>query len=168
MAPAAAVGHDVRRSVSSLAHVAPGLGTSGPQLVVWGFVIPTVRPLPLHVFRQLARAPLRPTTVRHARCQPQQLVISVVVLGEGWHNNHHRFPSAAPGRGSAPWSSTRHGGGCQPWPRSDWRRTSVSRPPGLRASAANVTSVRCRRTSVSEARRRWPRRRARRRLPGPR
>lgn len=78
-----------------LAHVSPGLGTSGPQLVVWGFVIPTV---------VLYHSTFSVNSLAHRfgrrrfdtpDASRNNWLISLVVLGEGWHNNHHRFPTSA-------------------------------------------------------------------------
>lgn len=74
-----------------LAATAPGLQTNGWQLVVWGFFISTV-------------------VVFHATCSINSIAhvvgkrrfettdesrnnfwLALLTLGEGWHNNHHRF-----------------------------------------------------------------------------
>ena len=78
-----------------LARVAPGLGTSGLQLVVWGFCISTVVLLHvlcatnsyLHIFGYQTHA----TGDRSGN----SLLFALIALGEGWHNNHHRHPYAA-------------------------------------------------------------------------
>ncbi len=78
-----------------LAQFAPELGTSGGQLLVWGFFISTVVLLHgtlfinslAHVFGQR-----RFETDDHSR---NSLILALVTLGEGWHNNHHRYMSAA-------------------------------------------------------------------------
>jgi stearoyl-CoA desaturase (delta-9 desaturase) len=78
-----------------LEKAAPGLGTSGGQMVIWGFFISTV-------------------TLFHATCTINSLdhmigtrrfdtpdtsrnnaVLALVTLGEGWHNNHHHFAVCA-------------------------------------------------------------------------
>jgi stearoyl-CoA desaturase (delta-9 desaturase) len=70
----------------------PTLGTNGPQLIVWGFFISTV-------------------VLFHATCTINSLAhiwgsqrfesrdtsrnnfwLSLITMGEGWHNNHHRYP----------------------------------------------------------------------------
>lgn len=79
---------------SWLSHAAPSLGTSGPQLLVWGFFIST-------------------TVLFHATCSINSVAhifgnrryeteddsrnnfwLALITLGEGWHNNHHRFSSS--------------------------------------------------------------------------
>jgi stearoyl-CoA desaturase (delta-9 desaturase) len=78
-----------------LAGVAPGLGTSGTQLLVWGFCISTVA---LHhatfTINSLAH---RFGTRRYATHDDSRnnLWLALLTFGEGWHNNHHRYPSAA-------------------------------------------------------------------------
>jgi stearoyl-CoA desaturase (delta-9 desaturase) len=78
-----------------LSAFAPGLGTSGWQMVVWGFFIST-------------------TVLFHATCAVNSLahtlgtkrydtgdesrnsfLLALVTLGEGWHNNHHHHQASA-------------------------------------------------------------------------
>lgn len=75
-----------------LAH--PGLGTSGVQMLVWGFCVSTtllyhgtfcVNSL-THLFGRK-----RFETGDDSR---NSLLIALVTLGEGWHNNHHRYPGS--------------------------------------------------------------------------
>jgi stearoyl-CoA desaturase (delta-9 desaturase) len=71
------------------------LGTSGAQIVVWGFFVSTVVLLHGTLFiNSLAHAfgTRRFTTRDDSR---NNLVLAVITLGEGWHNNHHRYMSAA-------------------------------------------------------------------------
>jgi stearoyl-CoA desaturase (delta-9 desaturase) len=73
----------------------PGLGTSGPQMLVWGFCISTIvnyhatytiNPLS-HVFGR-RRFATRDTSRNN-------WLLAVITLGEGWHNNHHHFSASA-------------------------------------------------------------------------
>lgn len=75
--------------------VAPGLGTNGWQMLVWGFVVSTV---------VLAHATFTVNSLCHtwggrAYATPDQSrnnwLIALITLGEGWHNNHHRYPLTA-------------------------------------------------------------------------
>jgi stearoyl-CoA desaturase (delta-9 desaturase) len=74
---------------------APRLGTSGWQLVVWGFFISTVFLFHgtcavnsfAHVFGSQ-----RYRTGDESR---NSLLIALITLGEGWHNNHHQHQAAA-------------------------------------------------------------------------
>lgn len=72
----------------------PGLGTSGVQMLMYGFVISTVilyhgtftiNSLS-HVFGKV-----RFDTGDDSK---NNWFLALVTLGEGWHNNHHRFPSS--------------------------------------------------------------------------
>lgn len=77
-----------------LSYYFPGLGTSGFQLFVYGFVLSTVLLYHgtftvnslAHVFGRK-----RFETKDESR---NNWFISLITLGEGWHNNHHRFPSS--------------------------------------------------------------------------
>lgn len=74
---------------------APHLHTSGLQLLVWGFVISTV--VLYHMtftVNSLAHVwgGRRFNTSDESR---NNSLIALLTLGEGWHNNHHHFPSAA-------------------------------------------------------------------------
>jgi stearoyl-CoA desaturase (Delta-9 desaturase) len=73
----------------------PSLHTSGKQVFVWGFFISTVALLHgtlfinslAHVFGRRRFA-----TEDDSR---NSLLLAVITLGEGWHNNHHRYQHAA-------------------------------------------------------------------------
>ena len=78
-----------------LENAAPYLQTNGMQLFIWGFVISTV--LLYHMtftVNSLAHVwgKRRFLTNDDSRNNP---VIAIFTLGEGWHNNHHHFPSSA-------------------------------------------------------------------------
>lgn len=79
---------------SWLGGFAPGLNTSGFQLFVWGFIVSTVLLYHgtftvnslAHVFGQ------RPfNTNDNSR---NNFLVALITLGEGWHNNHHFYPSS--------------------------------------------------------------------------
>ena len=72
-------------------HHAPALGLTGPSLLVWGFFISTtalfhgtscINSLS-HLFGSR-----RFETGEHSRNNPW---LAIITLGEGWHNNHHRY-----------------------------------------------------------------------------
>jgi len=72
----------------------PALGTSGLQMLVYGFILSTV--LLYHgtfTVNSLAHVvgKRRFETNDDSR---NNWFISLITLGEGWHNNHHRFPSS--------------------------------------------------------------------------
>jgi stearoyl-CoA desaturase (delta-9 desaturase) len=71
------------------------LVTGGPWALIWGFFVSTV--LLWHgtfVVNSLAHlfGRQRYDTSDDSR---NNLVIALVTMGEGWHNNHHRYPGAA-------------------------------------------------------------------------
>ena len=77
-----------------LARYAPGLGTSGWQMLVWGFFVSTVvlyhgtftvNSL-AHIFGK-RRFP----TSDNSR---NNWFVALITLGEGWHNNHHHYQSS--------------------------------------------------------------------------
>lgn len=77
-----------------LQRYAPGLGTSGWQMLVWGFFISTV--LLYHgtfTVNSLAHVfgSRRFATADNSR---NNLFVALITLGEGWHNNHHHYPSS--------------------------------------------------------------------------
>jgi stearoyl-CoA desaturase (delta-9 desaturase) len=80
---------------AALERWAPGLGTNGLQMLVWGFVVSTavlfhgvatINSL-AHVFGSR-----RFRTSDQSRNNP---LLAVITLGEGWHNNHHHYPNSA-------------------------------------------------------------------------
>ena len=74
---------------------APSLGTTGAQLVVWGFCISTVA-LYHATFTINSLAHRFGTRRYETRDDSRNNVwLALLTFGEGWHNNHHRFPGAA-------------------------------------------------------------------------
>ena len=78
-----------------LARVAPGLGTSGMQMLVWGFFVSTV--VLFH-----ATVTINSLAHRYGRRRFEtrdnsrnNLWLALLTFGEGWHNNHHFFPGTA-------------------------------------------------------------------------
>ena len=74
---------------------APGLGTNGPQLLVWGFFVSTVVLFHATVtINSLAHrwGRRRYATRDDSRNNPW---LALITFGEGWHNNHHFFPGSA-------------------------------------------------------------------------
>ncbi|MBS0579108.1 MAG: fatty acid desaturase [Proteobacteria bacterium] len=74
---------------------APALGTSGGQLLTWGFFVSTV--ILFHVtvtINSLAHrfGSRRFETADDSRNNPW---LALLTFGEGWHNNHHFFPGSA-------------------------------------------------------------------------
>ncbi|MDH3287052.1 MAG: acyl-CoA desaturase [Betaproteobacteria bacterium] len=78
-----------------LEQAAPELGTSGAQLVVWGFCISTVALH--HATFTINSFAHRFGARRYATRDDSRnnLWLALLTFGEGWHNNHHHFPGAA-------------------------------------------------------------------------
>ncbi len=79
---------------NALERYAPGLGTNGPQLLVWGFFVSTVA---------LFHATVTINSLAHVWGQRRyetrddsrnNLWLALITLGEGWHNNHHHYPAS--------------------------------------------------------------------------
>jgi len=78
-----------------LERLAPGLGTNGWQMVIWGFFISstvllhatvTINSLDHMVGRRRYNTP---DTSRN------NVLLALITLGEGWHNNHHHYAVSA-------------------------------------------------------------------------
>jgi len=72
----------------------PSLGTSGMQMLIWGFFISTV--LLYHgtfTINSLSHliGKRRFNTKDDSR---NNWFLAIITLGEGWHNNHHRYPGS--------------------------------------------------------------------------
>jgi stearoyl-CoA desaturase (delta-9 desaturase) len=77
-----------------LAKYAPSLGTTGPQLLVWGgFVSTTILYHGTFTINSLAHkiGSRRFDTPDDSR---NNFFLAIITLGEGWHNNHHRCLSS--------------------------------------------------------------------------
>ncbi len=75
--------------------LAPELGTNGAQIFVWGFFISTT---------VLLHGTLAINSVAHlvgkrpydtGDASRNSLALAIITLGEGWHNNHHRYMYSA-------------------------------------------------------------------------
>ncbi|MGF6493967.1 stearoyl-CoA desaturase (delta-9 desaturase) [Luteibacter sp. 621] len=75
-----------------LAHEAPGLGTSGAQMLAWGFFVSTV--VLFHATVTINSLAHRFGSRRFATRDDSRnnLWLALLTFGEGWHNNHHFFP----------------------------------------------------------------------------
>tara|TARA_A100001037_G_C15139037_1_gene632664 strand:- start:1575 stop:2474 length:900 start_codon:yes stop_codon:yes gene_type:complete len=78
----------------SLERYFPDLGTTGMQMLVWGYGVSTV---------VLLHATLLVNSLAHKRGKRtfatddksrNNLFVALVTLGEGWHNNHHRYAAS--------------------------------------------------------------------------
>jgi len=75
-----------------LAVAHPGLGTSGGQMLVWGFFVSTVACYHgTYTINSLCHVwgRRRYATGDESR---NNFWLALITLGEGWHNNHHRYP----------------------------------------------------------------------------
>jgi stearoyl-CoA desaturase (Delta-9 desaturase) len=75
-----------------LEYVAPGLHTNGLQMMCWGFFTSTT--ILYHgtfCINSLAHliGSKRFDTGEESK---NSLILSIITMGEGWHNNHHRYP----------------------------------------------------------------------------
>jgi stearoyl-CoA desaturase (delta-9 desaturase) len=79
---------------SLLETFAPGLGTNGPQMLIWGFFISTVA---------LYHGTFTINSLAHTWGQRRYATkddsrnnfwLALLTLGEGWHNNHHYYASS--------------------------------------------------------------------------
>jgi stearoyl-CoA desaturase (delta-9 desaturase) len=76
-----------------LAAYFPALGTSGLQMLIWGFFISTTV-----LFHGTACINSMAHLMGKRRFKTDDdsrnsFILTVITLGEGWHNNHHRFQS---------------------------------------------------------------------------
>ena len=78
-----------------LHHVAPQLGTTGGQMLVWGFFVSTIVLFHATVtINSLAHrfGSRRFDTKDDSR---NNVWLALLTFGEGWHNNHHFFPGSS-------------------------------------------------------------------------
>lgn len=79
---------------SWLEYAAPQLGTNGWQLLVWGFFVSTTA-----LFHGTACINSMAHLMGKRRYDTgddsrNSFILAIICLGEGWHNNHHRYQSA--------------------------------------------------------------------------
>lgn len=79
----------------TLQHWAPSWGTSGAQLLVWGFVVSTV--VLFHATVTINSLAHRFGSRRYETGDESRnnVWLALLTFGEGWHNNHHFFPGTA-------------------------------------------------------------------------
>lgn len=73
---------------------APSLGTTGPQMLVWAFFISTTV-----LFHGTACINSMAHLMGRRRFRTDDdsrnsFILAIITLGEGWHNNHHRYQSS--------------------------------------------------------------------------
>ncbi|SFK93318.1 acyl-CoA desaturase [Rhodanobacter glycinis] len=77
-----------------LQHVAPQLGTSGGQMLVWGFFVSTI--VLFHATVTINSLAHRWGSRRFETHDDSRnnVWLALLTFGEGWHNNHHFFPGS--------------------------------------------------------------------------
>ena len=80
---------------SMLNYFYPNWGTSGLQMMIWGYVISTV--VLLHATLSINSFAHRFGSRRFETKDTSRnsLLLALITFGEGWHNNHHQFPHSA-------------------------------------------------------------------------
>ncbi|WP_256988534.1 acyl-CoA desaturase [Bordetella genomosp. 9] len=80
---------------AALAYYAPGLGTDGPQMLVWGFCISTVALFHATVTINSLAHRYGKRRYETSDASRNNLWLALLTFGEGWHNNHHFYPGSA-------------------------------------------------------------------------
>jgi len=80
---------------TALEHYAPDLGTNGVQMLVWGYVISTVALLHATLCINSLAHRMGSRRFQTTDTSRNNLILAIITFGEGWHNNHHRFPNSA-------------------------------------------------------------------------
>jgi stearoyl-CoA desaturase (delta-9 desaturase) len=78
-----------------LAHFAPSLHTNGWQMLVWGFCISTMMVFHITVSINSIAHKIGKQRFVTDDTSRNNLWLALLTLGEGWHNNHHHYPSTA-------------------------------------------------------------------------
>jgi stearoyl-CoA desaturase (delta-9 desaturase) len=72
----------------------PQTGTNGWQMLVWGFFISTVILFHFTCLINSAAHTFGKRRFDTTDDSRNSLLLAILTAGEGWHNNHHRFPGA--------------------------------------------------------------------------
>lgn len=72
----------------------PSLHTNGPQILFWGFFLSTVALYHATFFVNSLAHVWGSRRFETADASRNNLFIAILTLGEGWHNNHHRYPQS--------------------------------------------------------------------------
>lgn len=73
----------------------PSLGTSGAQIFVWGFFVSTAVLLHGTLFINSLAHVWGRKRFRTDDDSRNSMLLALITLGEGWHNNHHRYMASA-------------------------------------------------------------------------
>ncbi len=79
---------------SLLHHFEPSWGATGPQMLVWGFFISTVFLLHGTLFINSLAHVFGTRRFETEDTSRNSFLLALITLGEGWHNNHHRYMSS--------------------------------------------------------------------------
>ncbi len=79
----------------TLQHFFPSLGTSPGQIFIWGFFISTTVLLHGTLFINSLAHTFGRRRFKTDDDSRNSLLLAILTLGEGWHNNHHRFMHSA-------------------------------------------------------------------------
>jgi stearoyl-CoA desaturase (delta-9 desaturase) len=77
-----------------LERLAPGLGTSGMQMLVWGFFVSSVALLHGTLFINSLAHTIGRQRYATSDDSRNSFLLSLITMGEGWHNNHHHYATA--------------------------------------------------------------------------
>ena len=72
----------------------PGLGTSGWQMLGWGFFVSTVLCYHITFLVNSAAHTMGRVRFNTGDNSRNNWWVALLTLGEGWHNNHHRWPAS--------------------------------------------------------------------------
>jgi stearoyl-CoA desaturase (delta-9 desaturase) len=81
-------------SGSLLQAYAPQLGTTPLQLFAWGFCVSTTLLYHGTFMINSAAHIIGRKRFETSDNSKNSLILSLITLGEGWHNNHHRYPGS--------------------------------------------------------------------------
>ena len=73
----------------------PELGTSGPQMIVWGFCISTLALFHASCTINSLAHKMGKRRYKTGDESRNSFLLALLTFGEGWHNNHHHYPGAA-------------------------------------------------------------------------
>ena len=72
----------------------PSLGTNGWQMLVWGFFISTTLLYHGTFLINSAAHVMGKRRFNTTDDSRNSFILAILTMGEGWHNNHHRYPGA--------------------------------------------------------------------------
>jgi stearoyl-CoA desaturase (Delta-9 desaturase) len=78
-----------------LGRFAPGLHTNGMQMLVWGFFISTIALYHGTFFINSLGHIMGRQRYKTGDDSKNSLLLALITLGEGWHNNHHHYANTA-------------------------------------------------------------------------